>query len=1342
MKKNTFKNNISIILACALFCFTAVSCDSFMNAGSVRKEIEEAIEYNNALSSTLIFRVQDNSGEFLTGTQKPCKLDYTIDVQFSLAAEEFVYFGLEAKSLDGKQDRSSYVEFSDIGTPVEKSNGIYKTRIKLLKLSDDISIQPVCSAIPKVLSITPKNDSIGCPQDSVIEITFNKELLVESLGNFEWISVSMDDVPLIGNYFKVPYLKTPTTICIEPLSIEDESKLLLAPNGSVENKIITVSVRVTGEQKDKTEIPLTRNTDYKYTINKTYGNYKATTVSFSSITADGKTNTGAFLSSAQKNCVIGYSAEIEFQVNKTDYYFNGFEAVSNSDKTTSLESLVSFSQIINQSDTEKGIYHYRVTVEALPEIANDILIRPKCLLLPAVISVSPLYNEDGSNTSTPVDIAFNMPMEAAGQQGNSLFTFKNISIIYTDSSMNEIDMSTYFEAPVFDSKKQMLTLKPKPVSLSSYISDFLLKEYLDVKIILGEKLSVQKDGITLPLKQNENTSFTVRFKPVIERTPPERKILAAAKTNVAVSSAAAVPEISHDELIAAGQFDDSHFADDETILAHRVGDYVYFYGRYYDAESGVRTCVISEKLVNDKKGELIRPEQSFVDYTYDLVTDENVQSVYDENGYVVFRVAHKINCEDGLVQLKLLVKDNGGNSSEERIITVIHDTTFGMKDVLPYNVDHNEYRSWGLGFSYFDKTNYDTEIKTLRLFSERKSLEYDPNAVISKLIYKNFYLDIHQISIDCVYQDTPRPFVYNEGTKEWTYTLTDVEDVTGFKFDITLQDDMGNTLTKSYQIPGKSFVINTDNTYTYLGSDYPFGNIVVIKEDEQGNYYGYNSERMSQSEEGYAVLRTGNLFGPMNETKILPNNQMAQDDSLPPVQIESVDFEKLEKNYYRMTVNINESAWDTYSTIAIRHYNPGYASPYYSIFEQGSTQFTFTEHTSQLWNYATQIDVWGVKGGARSAIAQTTCPDKPLKDMEDSYTYDNMPPNITSVDNYMNIVYAAYYNMYDPTQIFDYIAFCDAFDVPGYIDNENVTWTIDDGNKVYTGARYERYISYRKNNVSDHDDTSFSGYFIPVWDMDKDKVKVRLTVKDGNNNTSSFTKQVNFVNTPYFEIDLGSYDWGNSKTNLIAKKVPGCNPIMFWRVAVYKLVSENYAYNARWILCEDASKNMGQIDFSAHPDESENSYTFTDVQLPKNSFIKIVTTACWRGTTATEEYGISDSYYAYTLSEDEDSYSNFETDFLLTGEEGVIVGSNKPVFVQTYITKRPYEECKNWTIADWEHRHKHVYTQLIPFSNNDKTPKFYEYPQYEIDEGDCFVVIARYATDEIPERISKVHVKE
>ena len=80
MKKSLFVRYFFTILSTILLfgeglAVTAglTSCDNFLNSADIRQEIEEAIAYNNALSSTLIFRAANGTGDFLTGSEKACK---------------------------------------------------------------------------------------------------------------------------------------------------------------------------------------------------------------------------------------------------------------------------------------------------------------------------------------------------------------------------------------------------------------------------------------------------------------------------------------------------------------------------------------------------------------------------------------------------------------------------------------------------------------------------------------------------------------------------------------------------------------------------------------------------------------------------------------------------------------------------------------------------------------------------------------------------------------------------------------------------------------------------------------------------------------------------------------------------------------------------------------------------------------------------------------------------------------------------------------------------------------------------------------------------------------------
>ncbi|MBO4533762.1 MAG: hypothetical protein J5726_08730, partial [Treponema sp.] len=166
--KNPFRSKVRggrygciVIIACTLI-FS--SCENFLKGAEVAQEIKDIIAYNNAPSSTLVLNAPEGTGKFLSGTEKSCKLGYTIDIQFSVNFSEYVYRGMEAVSkANPSVGRAEYVQFTDLSTEEEKENGTYKVQVKLLKLSDDIMIQPKCLLIPKATGAWPPNDNTSYP---------------------------------------------------------------------------------------------------------------------------------------------------------------------------------------------------------------------------------------------------------------------------------------------------------------------------------------------------------------------------------------------------------------------------------------------------------------------------------------------------------------------------------------------------------------------------------------------------------------------------------------------------------------------------------------------------------------------------------------------------------------------------------------------------------------------------------------------------------------------------------------------------------------------------------------------------------------------------------------------------------------------------------------------------------------------------------------------------------------------------------------------------------------------------------------------------------------------------
>ena len=187
-----------LLLGGGLAATGLVSCDNFLNGADVKKEIEEAIAYNNALECTVIFRADSGTGEFLGSLERTYKVGYESEVQFELNTEDYVFKGLEAVShTDKSESRADSVVFTEISKDVKK--GIYKYKIKLIKEAKDVLIHPVCVAIHKITTITPVFESNGCDQDTIITIAFNKTINQET---FDPTFISIYSEENLSEYFE------------------------------------------------------------------------------------------------------------------------------------------------------------------------------------------------------------------------------------------------------------------------------------------------------------------------------------------------------------------------------------------------------------------------------------------------------------------------------------------------------------------------------------------------------------------------------------------------------------------------------------------------------------------------------------------------------------------------------------------------------------------------------------------------------------------------------------------------------------------------------------------------------------------------------------------------------------------------------------------------------------------------------------------------------------------------------------------------------------------------------------------------------------------------------------
>ncbi len=164
---------VFLVTATVFFVSLLLSCQNFLSGQNTKQELIDAINYNNAPSCPLLFKADDGTGTFLTGTEKICKAGYSIDVQFSVNSQAYLYTGMQAVSrANPTVSRKDFIEFTELSTPEEIKDGTIKTKIRLLKKSDDIMICPVCLMRPSITHCTEFTKD-GYNANTPIEITFN-----------------------------------------------------------------------------------------------------------------------------------------------------------------------------------------------------------------------------------------------------------------------------------------------------------------------------------------------------------------------------------------------------------------------------------------------------------------------------------------------------------------------------------------------------------------------------------------------------------------------------------------------------------------------------------------------------------------------------------------------------------------------------------------------------------------------------------------------------------------------------------------------------------------------------------------------------------------------------------------------------------------------------------------------------------------------------------------------------------------------------------------------------------------------------------------------------------------
>ncbi len=946
---------------------------------------------------------------------------------------------------------------------------------------------------------------------------------------------------------------------------------------------------------------------------------------------------GEFLGNKKETFKVGFASLVQFKVNAESYAFLGLEAVANNAEYTPLTDSVKFEEA--EKDEKNGIYKYNVTIL---KDTKELLIRPTCLAFPEVVSYSPISGVE-QYANTPIEITFSMPMEDPETTADqSLFKYPNVYLIYTDSVKNNHDMSAYFEEPVFDVEKKKLRLVPKSVQLSNFIGNTIPS--IDIAISFASEIVVKKEGLTLPLKQNEKSNFKIRYKKDMEETPPEKKAFFATGDEIHLSDSPVFKNkkrlnLNTHPILTENTTDDWYF-----YKQNRIKDSLYIYGKYFDRDSGVSKVIVQQ--------------QGCTSNEYSIGTD-NLEYQVDEQGNTEFCIKYDLKKFNDAFVITVTVVDACGNPSEEQRFSVINRRSYDNYSRIEFG--WNKFTLKDMNFFMYNKTQnlvIDSITHTdINLYIQNYK-NSNPNNL--KIYFQDFHLKLCErvfshdknTKIYCTYTDKNgiehieeefENHVDSDGY--WSFDF-DVDSLCFTPFVITVEDYFGtrgqinvdplpkNQLTWHNYSVGKKYAFSSD----------VYGGRVIIEKnaDQSLSYKTYRSPSSSEryfdfvyddyTPKGYFY---NNFYG-------ICSDYIEIKKPTKTVDIEDYEISKDENNHINLTFTFADDTWDDFESIYVRvkkgddwinsedffidtketTYTYETKKNYYYDSTKKIDKFLFDEPVSFIFSGATESYALGDDEEVASGNAETN--NIVTLDALNEADYDDVPP-------YIEFEYDGRYSSWD----------FNLKDANG-VGVKKAELTI--GDKVYkrTGVRF---ISVPINEIIQNITDYYEGNY------KYSKLDFEYVAYDYNDNVASRTCSFSWgvvdsaktmmSASPTYVINF------NSSTNNLTLNLGGTDKVTI------------YGWNTNYwnILHDTAGSSFSSSDFAG-------------------KWIKIIgyelRTSTWRGPQI--------SYY-YTGQRVGTSEKN--SFILKTSKDSAIINSNACVFAHTIKTDLPYEKIKDWTFYQW-----------------------------------------------------------
>lgn len=1208
--------------------------------------------YGNKKVVQLTVKVDDSSmGSITPAGQVSCNVGYTTTLKFEMNKNDFILSDSET-ALKAVSANGGSVSFTTLSTTQTENIIVYTIKARVLKEADDIVITPNCIKVPKLLSITPQQFSTGCDQDTPIIIKFNKAVNPESFGDFSCISISNENQDL-KQYFGTPYFSENNTTLTIPTA---QNTLILPPDGSKLQMEITVNIDA-ANLKDSDGLSIPQTDKYKYTINKNFGNQKKITVLIRTVEG-----TGSFLVDGEKEGVVGYSlGELQFTANKKLIVFQGLEAVSKTNTSISRNDSVEFTTI--SSNDETGVYSIRVRI--LEEV-NDILIRPKYILRPAIVDYSP---KNTDYLSVPIFITFNEPVEDVSIPAkDSVFNSSNVSIKCDNQTINNC-----FNAPSLNNTKDILSLTPKSEILTAFFRSRGLST-TDITVSFDSRTQFNLGGTQVQFAEDKSLSITIHYSVDFETDSPEKIKFGASRNWDAEESS------SQDDFYQSSEYfvydnsrDDMNqrlyylndYSDSE-ILKNRTKGIVYIYGEYSDEGSNVQLISVDEEYLDSDQS--YDPTRHIdVDYTANSAGIIKWETD-SQTGITSFCIKHEIQHEDGTIQISVTVLDGCGNPSETEYFTIFNVNTVDFGGAIPVNAYYSEdyYEEKDFDMDYFNenvkniKLIYDIQCNYDLIFEDYIFCAYyghkifDPDGIFTKI-------ECEYIDDDGVLTSLPMTkYVYDQNTypdvKNWNCTLTNVQSVNGLKIKINVEDDLGNTGSMDYVFPLERTIesVQTNgNTKTITLSempDTPSYGLIIYKgindgDDDWKAYYDIITQ--FNIEEGYEYYYIANDSGYLTSelSSLYTYNSNFSMCDYEIGFVEEPEIQTAENEKTNIIVKIPQEAWDYYDKIFVKQNYSTYTRYYY--FESDATQLTITTNTKTLFKYDNSITVFGEKNkickqGETKAITVTKINDN----IAPSFSNDSWhwPQNLDIDHLYIKI-------KEEETDI------------------KSITFNGKSYPYTQDGANYKVVLNL-------YDCIDYSTPQQPIWN-------INLVATDKADNSGILDRTDEYV----------------IKNEVPIIKQKNASGITFKRVSDGGIIFEYFNETSKKWMLTGYTMGSGELECKI-----------------KNKFLKV------------RALYSSPKYYYTGLDSSYEFKNSGKYDYILangSSKESVVVSSDAPVFVHTVVTTYPYDTCKYWTVDDWEFYKKTIGDEQFDFTARDQQK--YNIPVEQINQYECYVVIAHFA---------------